>query len=109
QKKQPKPILLKIAPDLTNDQLMDIIEIVSITGTAGVIATNTSISREGLHSENKKQTGGMSGKTLKNRSTEVIRFLAEKSKGQFPIIGVGEIGRASCRERVESADVKRSV
>lgn len=91
QKKHPKPILLKIAPDLTNDQLMDIIEIVSITGTAGVIATNTSISREGLHSENKKQTGGMSGKPLKNRSTEVIRFLAEKSKGQFPIIGVGGI------------------
>lgn len=91
QKKQPKPILLKIAPDLTDDQLMDIIEIVSISGIAGVIATNTTISREGLFSKNKKETGGMSGKPLKNRSTEVIRFLSEKSKGAFPIIGVGGI------------------
>lgn len=89
--KNPKPILLKIAPDLTDEQLLDIIEIVQETHIAGVIATNTTISREGLVSDNKKETGGLSGKPLKNRSTEVIRFLSEKSNHAFPIIGVGKI------------------
>ncbi len=88
---KPKPILLKIAPDLTDDQLLDIIDIVKITHTAGVIATNTTLSREGLKSPNKIETGGLSGKPLTNRSTEVIRFLAEKSNKAFPIIGVGGI------------------
>ncbi|WP_130735828.1 quinone-dependent dihydroorotate dehydrogenase [Flavobacterium sp. J27] len=86
-----KPILLKIAPDLTNEQLLDIITIVNDTKIAGVIATNTTISREGLQSENKKEVGGLSGKPLTNRSTEVIRFLSEKSNQSFPIIGVGGI------------------
>ena len=91
QKKLPKPILLKIAPDLTNDQLLDIIDIVKITEIDGIIATNTTISRDGLQSENQKETGGLSGKPLTNRSTEVIRFLSEKSNKAFPIIGVGGI------------------
>ena len=65
-----KPILLKIAPDLTNDQLIDIIEIISATKIAGVIATNTTISRENLVSSNKTELGGLSGKPLKERSTE---------------------------------------
>lgn len=90
-KNNPKPILLKIAPDLTNEQLLDIIEIVSTTKIAGVIATNTTISREGLTSENQKETGGLSGKPLTKRSTEVIRFLSENSQKSFPIIGVGGI------------------
>lgn len=90
-KKEPKPILLKIAPDLTDEQLLDIIEIVKETHIAGVIATNTTISREGLHSDNKKETGGLSGKPLCKRATEVIRFLSEKSGKAFPIIGVGGI------------------
>ncbi len=90
-KQKPKPILLKIAPDLTDSQLLDIIDIVKITKIAGVIATNTTLSREGLVSENKKETGGMSGKPLEKRSTEVIRFLALKSNNAFPIIGVGGI------------------
>lgn len=90
----PKPILLKIAPDLTDEQLLDIIEIINSTGIAGVIATNTTISRENLQSENKVEMGGLSGKPLKNRSTEVIRFLSEKSKKAFPIIGVGGIHSA---------------
>lgn len=94
QKNQPKPILLKIAPDLTDEQLLDIIDIVSETKIAGVIATNTTISRDGLQSENKKETGGLSGQPLKHRSTEVIRFLHEKSHGAFPIIGVGGIHSA---------------
>ena len=89
-----KPILLKIAPDLTDSQLLDIIEIVNETKIAGVIATNTTLSREGLQSENKSETGGLSGKPLTNRSTEVIRFLSEKSNKSFPIIGVGGIHSA---------------
>lgn len=86
-----KPILLKIAPDLTNDQLLDIIDIVATTQIDGVIATNTTISREGLQSENKKEMGGMSGKPLAQRSTEVIKFLSDKSNNAFPIIGVGGV------------------
>jgi dihydroorotate dehydrogenase len=89
-----KPILLKIAPDLTDDQLIDIIEIVNETKIAGVIATNTTISREGLQSENKSEMGGLSGIPLTKRATEVIRFLAEKSNRSFPIIGVGGIHSA---------------
>lgn len=95
RKSKPKPILLKIAPDLTNEQLDDVIEIVKETRTAGVIATNTTISREGLVSD--KETvieigaGGLSGKPLTDRSTEVIRYLSEKSNKAFPIIGVGGI------------------
>lgn len=89
-----KPILLKIAPDLTDDQLLDIIDIVKETKIAGVIATNTTILREGLQSDNKSETGGLSGKPLTKRSTEVIRFLSEKSNKAFPIIGVGGIHSA---------------
>ena len=92
--KTKKPILLKIAPDLTNEQLLDIIDIVNETKIAGVIATNTTISREGLKSENKTEIGGLSGKPLAKRSTEVIRFLAEKGNNAFPIIGVGGIHSA---------------
>lgn len=94
QKPKQKPILLKIAPDLTNEQLVDIIDIINETKIAGVIATNTTLSREGLQSENKTEMGGLSGKPLTNRSTEVIRFLSEKSNKSFPIIGVGGIHSA---------------
>ncbi|NNM22486.1 MAG: quinone-dependent dihydroorotate dehydrogenase [Flavobacteriaceae bacterium] len=90
----PKPILLKIAPDLSNDQLLDIIEIIIETQLDGVIATNTTISREGLDSNNKEEAGGLSGKPLNKRSTEVIRFLSENSNKAFPIIGVGGIHSA---------------
>lgn len=86
-----RPILLKIAPDLTDSQLDDIIEIVNETGIAGVIATNTTISREGLRSSLKNESGGLSGKPLTKRSTEVIRYLSQKSNNAFPIIGVGGI------------------
>ena len=93
-KPKQKPILLKIAPDLTDEQLLDIIDIINDTKIAGVIATNTTLSREGLASENKIEMGGLSGKPLTKRSTEVIRFLSEKSNKSFPIIGVGGIHTA---------------
>ena len=88
---KPKPILLKIAPDLTDSQLLDIIDIINNTGIAGVVATNTTISRENLISKNKGEIGGLSGKPVAQRSTEVIRFLADNSNKSFPIIGVGGI------------------
>jgi len=102
-----KPILLKIAPDLTNEQLDDIIEIVQEIKLDGVIATNTTISREGLKTSNQKideiGMGGLSGKPVKNRSTEVIRYLAEKSNKSFPIIGVGGIHSAEdAIEKIEA-------
>ena len=91
-----KPILLKIAPDLTDDQLLDIIDIVAETKIDGIIATNTTISRENLKSSlvDTEEKGGLSGKPLTKRSTEVIRFLSEKSNKAFPIIGVGGIHSA---------------
>ena len=91
KKPKSKPILLKIAPDLTEEQLMDIIDIVISSKIAGVIATNTTISREGLSSIHKDEAGGLSGKPLTKSSTEVIRFLSAKSNKAFPIIGVGGI------------------
>lgn len=102
EKQNPKPVLLKIAPDLTDEQLLDIIDIVKETKIAGVIATNTTLSREGLKSENKEEAGGLSGKPLTKRSTEVIRFLSEKSGKAFPIIGVG--GIHSAKDAMEKLD-----
>src|SRR5690606_20318170 len=104
---KPKPILLKIAPDLTDEQLLDIIDIVKETKIAGVIATNTTISREGLQSDNKIEVGGLSGKPLTKRSTEVIRFLSEKSNKAFPIIGVG--GIHSAQDAVEKLEAGASL
>lgn len=92
---QPKPLLLKIAPDLTNEQLDDIVSIVSETGIQGIVATNTTIERSGLDSNAteiaKIGAGGLSGKPLRKRATEVISYLYKKSNGSFPIIAAGGI------------------
>ena len=90
-KDQPKPILLKIAPDLNEKQLLDVIEIVTNLNIDGVIATNTTLSRVNLKSSKKNETGGLSGLPLKDKSTDVIKFLHKKSKNAFPIIGVGGV------------------
>ncbi|MCI5055723.1 MAG: quinone-dependent dihydroorotate dehydrogenase, partial [Flavobacteriales bacterium] len=94
-KEHPKPILLKIAPDLTKEQLDDIAEIVIDTKLPGIISTNTTISRDGLNT-NKSEieaigAGGLSGKPLKARSTEVIQYLRTKLGKDIIIIGVGGI------------------
>lgn len=98
EKPKQKPILLKIAPDLTNEQLDDIVEIVQTTGIAGLIATNTTVQRDNLKTNWKKVNdigaGGLSGKPLTERSTEVIQYIYVKSRGQIPIIGVGGITSA---------------
>ena len=102
----PKPLLLKIAPDLTDTQLDDILEIAKHTQLSGVIATNTTISREGLETPRQRikdiGNGGLSGKPLRERATEVIRYLYEKSNGKLPIIGVG--GIASAKDAKEKLD-----
>lgn len=94
-KPKPKPVLLKIAPDLTTSQLDDVIAILKETKTDGVIATNTTISRDGLETskENVEKigNGGLSGKPVKDRSNEVIKYLREKLGKNYPIIGVGGI------------------
>lgn len=94
-----KPILLKIAPDLTDNQLDDIIDIIRETGIEGVIATNTTIERKNLKADKASVEsigpGGLSGMPLKQRSLEVVRYLARKSDKSFTIIGVGGIYSSS--------------
>ena len=94
-KEKAKPILLKIAPDLTKEQLDDVINILRDTGTDGVIATNTTISRDALVTPTEELAamgaGGLSGKPVRHRSTEVIRYLRQQLGKDFPIIGVGGI------------------
>lgn len=103
KKENPKPILLKIAPDLTEGQLLDIIEIVEETKINGVIATNTTIDRNNLQSKNKNQKGGLSGKPLVNKSTDIIKFLKTNAKKSFPIIGVGGIfDEHDAKEKLDS-------
>ena len=98
EKSAQKPILLKIAPDLTDSQLDDIIDIVADTKIDGIISSNTTIARDNLETDNNRLkeigNGGLSGKPLTKRSTEVIRYLAQKSNKAFPIIGVGGIHSA---------------
>lgn len=92
---QPKPLLLKIAPDLTNEQLDDILEISRATSLAGIVATNTTLSRQGLTTSPETVAGlgagGLSGAPLRQRATEVVSYLHTRSGGRLPIIAVGGI------------------
>ncbi len=102
-----RPIFLKIAPDMEDGQLDDIVEIVSSVGVDGVIATNTTIDRGGLNTSNDKVQeigeGGLSGSPVRKRATDVVKYLSDRSKGAFPIIGVGGIdGTDSAREKLEA-------
>src|ERR1700739_405911 len=103
-KPKSKPIFLKIAPDLTNEQLDDIVEIVPECGIAAVVATNTTLSREGLKTAGVEAigAGGLSGLPVRKRSTEVVKYLHEKSKGTFPIIASG--GIHSAEDALEKLD-----
>ena len=107
----PKPILLKIAPDLSNGQLDDIIEIVRETQIEGVIATNTTLDRSNLSTDSTSLerigAGGVSGKALEKRSTEVIRYLHQQSGGAFPIVGVG--GIFSAKDAIEKLEAGASL
>ena len=102
-----KPILLKIAPDLTNDQLNDIIDLVTDTRIAGIVATNTTISREGLITPAADVAaigaGGLSGAPVRNRATEVIKYIHTNSKGTITIIASGGIFTAAdAREKLDA-------
>jgi dihydroorotate dehydrogenase len=102
-----KPILIKIAPDLNNAQLDEIIALVAETKIDGVIASNTSTTRVNLKISNKRLkeigNGGISGQPIKNQSTKVIKYLSEKSNKSFPIIGVGGIhSAADALEKIEA-------
>ena len=103
----PRPLLLKIAPDLTDSQLDDILEISRETQLSGLVATNTTISRDNLSTEPgyvaSLGAGGLSGKPLRARATEVIRYLHRKSDGGLPIIGAGGIhSAADAREKLDA-------
>lgn len=95
-KTQPKPLLLKIAPDLTNEQLNDIADLAAEVQLSGLVASNTTISRENLSAPSKAESekigaGGLSGKPVRERSTEVVRYLSQKTHQQIPIIASGGI------------------
>ena len=94
KKQKPKPILLKISPDLSKNNLSDIVDIILSLKIDGIIATNTTIQRNNLKSKNINESGGLSGKPISERSNEVIRYISEKAKGSIPIIGAGGIHSA---------------
>ena len=91
---QPKPLLLKIAPDLTQEQIDDVINLALEIKLDGLVATNTTISRESLSQESlvrSREQGGLSGLPLKERSTEIVKYICDKTKGQIPVIASGGI------------------
>ncbi|MCX7547523.1 quinone-dependent dihydroorotate dehydrogenase [Xanthomarina sp. F1114] len=106
-----KPILLKIAPDLNNTQLDEIVELIEETQLDGVIASNTSVDRAGLKASDERLkeigNGGLSGQPIKDKSTHVIKYLADKSRNSFPIIGVG--GIHSAKDALEKLDAGASL
>lgn len=89
----PKPILVKIAPDLSLTQIDEVLQVIESTKIHGIVATNTTIERNGLLSDSllKNETGGLSGKPLKKKSTEIIRHIYASTQGKIVIIGVGGI------------------
>tara|TARA_B100000287_G_C19985953_1_gene524470 strand:- start:28 stop:501 length:474 start_codon:yes stop_codon:yes gene_type:complete len=99
-KNKPVPILLKIAPDLSKNEIDDIISVTIKNKIDGIIATNTTISREGISSS---EIGGLSGKPLHNKSNEIIKYLKIKSKSKVKIIGVGGIFNGNdAKEKINS-------
>jgi dihydroorotate dehydrogenase len=104
---QPKPILLKIAPDLSNEQLDDVLEILAETKLAGIVATNTTIDRNVIKATDEQVKeigpGGLSGKPLKARSTEIIKYISAKTNGSLPIMAVGGIfNAADAKEKLDA-------
>src|SRR6185369_10579815 len=90
----PTPVLVKVAPDLTDDALAELLEVALEHGVAGIIATNTTLAREGIaraESSLAGQAGGLSGRPLTTRAAEVVRFVHDHTGGNLPIIGVGGI------------------
>ena len=105
-KAKAKPVFLKIAPDLTREQLDDVIDLSMEIHLDGLVATNTTLSREGLHPESAeiaREAGGLSGLPLQVRSTEVVRYITERTSGQLPIIASGGIFNGiAAREKLDA-------
>lgn len=89
------PVFLKIAPDLTDDEIAEIAEVAVETGISGIIATNTTLSREGLKSAHRDETGGLSGAPVFEKSTRVLAKLSNLTEGNLPLIGVGGVSDAT--------------
>ncbi len=106
-----KPLLVKIAPDMTFEQIDKIIELVLKYNIDGIVATNTTIERDNLSYEenyvNNIGAGGLSGSPLNNRSTQIIAYISEKTKGKLPIIGVG--GILTARDAIEKLQAGASL
>ena len=103
----PKPILLKIAPDLTNEQLDDVIDLALEIKLDGLVAANTSINRDNLTTPGSQLTkigaGGLSGLPLKKRSTEIVKYIHEKTNGKIPVIASGGIFTgADAKEKINA-------
>ena len=97
------PILVKLAPDLTEDELEDAVDVIVSSGMDGVIATNTTVERAGLRSQRREEIGGLSGAPLRDRSTEVVRRIQQITNGHLPIVGVGGIfGPEDAREKLDA-------
>jgi len=96
------PVFLKIAPDLSFHQIAEIIGVVSESGMTGLVATNTTVARDGLPGAHAFEQGGLSGRPLRDRSTDIVRFIAKETQGKMPLIGVGGIhDAASAGEKVD--------
>lgn len=91
----PRPVLLKISPDLTWPELDDVLAVAAESGIHGIVATNTTTSRAGIDQRYASLPGGLSGRPLRERSTEVVRYISQHTEGQIPIIGVGGVFTAS--------------
>lgn len=89
--RQPKAVLVKIAPDVNDEELEYMVNVISNSGVSGIIATNTTISREGINHPSAKEVGGLSGKPLKERATAIISAIYKQTSGKLPIIGSGGI------------------
>ena len=103
---KPMPLLVKLAPDLSEAELEDSLEVIMETGMDGVIAGNTTLSREGLHSPLAQETGGMSGEPLRARNTAMVRQIAHLTHGKMPIVASGGVMTpADAREKMDAGAV----
>jgi dihydroorotate dehydrogenase len=101
--KRSVPILVKLAPDLSDEELDDSLDVIIGSGMDGVIVTNTTLNREGLHSIHRAEVGGLSGKPLRERSLDILRFVVGRLSDRLPVISVGGIMDPNdARERLDA-------
>ncbi len=97
------PVLVKLSPDLDDDELADAVEVITARGIDGTIATNTTLGRDGLDSPAARETGGLSGAALRDRSTRMVRRIRDLTSGQMPIVACGGVMSADdAREKLDA-------